>query len=215
VSGVVLLARALAEVEVRWRQFAAAALAAALLVAAVPRVRLAITIPAQGHEIYRQQLQTARFLERFYAGKAVAVNDVGETSLRHRGDLVDLTGLASFPILQAKRDGTYNADLLAQQVIQHRVQVIAIYPSWFYGTPAGDQGYVPLAWVPVEQWCLGEADFKVVGDRCVWFLAPDQAHVDQLRRNLEAFHAELPFGVLVDVPGTPLPGLPIQPPPPA
>ena len=217
VSGVALVAWAITEVEIPWRTMVAGAAAVVLLIAATPRVRLAITTPAQGHEIYRQQLQTARFLERFYDGKTVAVNDLGETSLHHRGDILDLTGLASFDVLKAKRNGTYSADFLQQQVVSNHVQVIAVYPSWFYGTlPDGDpQGYVPLVWVPVEEWCLVEPDFKVVGDRCVLFFAPDAKHVKQLKKNLDAFVPTLPVGVVAVPPFTPLPGLPIQPPPPA
>src|SRR6185436_5620763 len=86
----------------------AALASAAALVCAVRGVRAHLETPGAVANIYEQQIQMGRFLARFYPGQGVAANDIGAICFLADLRVLDLWGLASRDVAEAKLTGTYS-----------------------------------------------------------------------------------------------------------
>jgi hypothetical protein len=176
-----------------------AALLVAIVVLSLPlflRGALALMSTAGAcQEIYRQQYQMARFFARHYAGEAVAVNDIGAVSWMAPVRVIDLIGLASNEIAEARRAGRVNASYLADIAERQGVVAIAIYESHFRTV-----GELPPTWIKVGEWTMPSA--VAVSGQTVAFFASTEPDAAGLARHLDAFARELPAAVSY-VPGRP------------
>jgi hypothetical protein len=141
--------------------------------------------------IHDQQGRLARFLAQDRGDETVAVNDIGWVSWAHRADVVDMYGLASHEVLEAKRrhadDATFYADLIARR----HVTTIAIYREWF-------PDKVPRSWVSVGRWCLNSTRITPAFS-CVAFFASDPGNGVRLADDLRRFTPQLPPGVTASI----------------
>jgi hypothetical protein len=114
----------------------------------------------------------------------VAVNDIGLVAYDGGEYVLDLWGLASQDVREARAtlDGT---EWMAEMAAEHDVSLVMIYRSWF--------PEIPETWEPVAVLTL-EVPKVTVGGRAVTFLATSAADVDRLRQELEAFARTLPSG---------------------
>jgi hypothetical protein len=144
----------------------------------LPRTVLAST------NIHDQQGQVARFLAQARGDEAVAVNDIGWVSWAHPGGVVDMYGLASHEVLEAKRRHANDAAFYADLIARHHVTTIAIYREWF-------PGQVPPSWVEVGQWCLTSRRITPAYS-CVTFYATDPVQGNRLAGDLRRFAPQLP-----------------------
>jgi hypothetical protein len=188
--GIVAAAVALAGLgeRIRPRWLPAALASAAALVGAVRGVRACIETPGAVGNIYEQQVQMGRFLARFYAGQAVAANDIGAIDWLADLRVLDLWGLASREVAEAKLAGRYTTAGIAELARSQGVRVAVIYERWLDAA-----GGVPPAWVRAGRWRV--ASNVVLGDRTVAFYAVDPAEAAALADHLRAFAPELPPGV--------------------
>jgi hypothetical protein len=188
--GVVASAAALAglgaPVLPRWRPAALAS--AAALLCAVRGVRAYVETPGAVGNIYEQQIQMGRFLARFYPGQAVAAHDIGAIDSLADLRVLDLWGLASQPVAEAKLSGRYTTPRIAELARVQGVRVAVIYERWLDAA-----GGVPPGWVRAGRWRV--ASNVVLGDRTVAFYAVDPAEAVPLAEHLRAFAPELPPGV--------------------
>ena len=124
---------------------------AVVLLLALPVKRAAAahlaTVPAAGN-IHDQQLHTARFLQRFFAGETVAVNDAGAVGYLHDGPMVDLLGLADLDVARA-RGFALDHPLSRAQVtaLSADAKVAVVYDEWFAGA-------IPDGWTRVATWTI-------------------------------------------------------------
>ena len=116
------------------------AVLACAVVLAIPLVTRAakgmlVTVPATG-EVYRQQYQMALFFGEYYRGETVALNDIGAVSWLAPVKVIDLIGLASSEVADARRrdaDGTvFFGDLLRR----HGAAAACVYDFYFSGRRA-------------------------------------------------------------------------------
>jgi hypothetical protein len=187
-----------------FRRNAAAALAAlcALLPVAVPlgsfAFRAAWQTPVASQNIWEQQYQMGLFLKEYYPQEAVAANDIGAVSFLADPHLVDLFGLASIPVMQAKLNGEWHTDLagaLERITVSEGARIAVIYDNWFGYVPGVSAAKVPSAWVRVADWTISH-NVVCGGPTVTWYaLAPEEASA--LLAALEAFSAKLPHGVAV------------------
>ena len=140
------------------------------------------------NEIYRQQYQLGRFFGAHYRGDAIALNDIGAVSWMAPVDVVDLIGLASNDIAQARRAGRVDAAFIADVVERRGVAAVAIYESHFRAV-----GELPPGWMKAGEWQMPSA-IAVSGDT-VAFFASSRDRASRLRIALEEFKGELPDGV--------------------
>lgn len=145
-------------------------------------VRVAVTA---GH-IYRQQRQVARFIGRYYADEAVALNDIGAVSYFTHARVSDLMGLSSLDAAIGRRQNQFDGDHINSWLAGEDARIAIIYDEWFQGEHAFQK-----SWNKVATWTTD--DPSVVEGR-VTFYARDEAARDLLRARLDAFSADLPAG---------------------
>lgn len=148
--------------------------------------------PQATNNVYQQQFQIANFLSEYYSGRSVAANDIGLISYQNDIKLLDLWGLASIQVTQAKRAGIYNTDMIARLAREHHVEIAVVYESWY-----GLYGGLPKTWEKVGTWTV--SDNLVLGDSTVTFYAVDKSEAQALRDNMNAFATQLPIGVQATV----------------
>lgn len=146
-------------------------------------------IPQASHNVYEQQYQMGRFVERFYNGEGVAANDIGVISYRADLRVLDTWGLADYDVSQARRRHAYDQDTLRPLLKKFGVRMIVVYDSW----ATNDFGGPLPEWVLVGQWTI--LNNVICGDTTVSFYAPTAADVPRLTRALQEFAPELPVSV--------------------
>ncbi len=142
-------------------------------------------------DIYQQQYQMARFLDRYYTGAVVGANDIGAINFFADIDNVDFWGLGTIEIARAVRDNQYNTDFIRQLMAERGGLIAVFYEPWLelYGG-------VPEGWIKVVDWELQRAP-AILGYHIVSFYAVDPDEAPQLARNLNVFSSELPEVILV------------------
>jgi hypothetical protein len=144
--------------------------------------------PVACHEVYRQQVQMGRFFRDYYPGEAIAVNDIGAVSWIAPVEVVDLIGLASNEIAQARRAGRVDAAYIGDIAARRQVAAVAIYESHFRAV-----NELPPHWIKVGEWTMPTA--VAVSGNTVAFFATSRAHESRLRQALARFDARLPADV--------------------
>jgi hypothetical protein len=188
IIGIFVMLRIGAEVIApRRREAALFGFAIALIVFSVTRVGLLTTTPLAASNTYRQQYQVGRFMQRYYDGKAIAVQDLGYISFLHDGPVVDLNGLGSHEVLDLIRDKKFNKRAMGDVIARNHVQAIALYAAAYVFK-------LPNGWVPVGSWSLGQRRVSPLFST-VTFFAPSKGLAGKLDRRLRAFRHELPAGV--------------------
>ena len=143
------------------------------------------TSPATNN-IYEQQYQMSLFVNQFYSGDGVALNDIGLVNYAAGINCLDLYGLGSLQVAKVKKDGYYDSAEISKLVNEDNIKVVIIYDSWF-------KGGIPANWVKVGQWKI--KNNVVCGDDIVSFYAVDPKDKDSLIKNLKTFSSQLPKDV--------------------
>ena len=164
------------------------------------RTYLAVTLlPEYSRAIYLQQWQTARFLTANYPGESIAANDIG--AINYQADLhtLDLAGLASASVFEAKRADDYTTDVIAQLGARDHVQIAVAYDDWFSDNPPFQSVLngppLPSSWIRVRRWSVPEK--QQLGSKTIsWYaLSPVEAAI--LRERLLRFEPSLPKEITV------------------
>jgi len=150
---------------------------------AIRAARFLFTLPQATKNIYEQQYQMGRFLNRFYPGRAVAVNDIGAVSFLADVKLVDLWGLADQELASLKLQHRYTDESALTRARQERAAVAIVYREWF-SSPA---------WTEVGQWRI--RGNVACAHAEVSICAVDSSATAELVRNLAAFSPDLPKDV--------------------
>ncbi len=153
------------------------------------------TLPERSVAVYSQQIQMARFLNRFENGASVAANDVGAINYYADIDCLDLVGLGDRDVFRLKRRGIYTATTLTNLAAARNVQIAIVYDSWFnpvyQNHVAGPP--LPLSWIRVARWRTPNGEY--LGSSIVSFYATDNKEADKLKRDLALFELTLPPSV--------------------
>lgn len=143
-----------------------------------------------GH-IYRQHRQMARFVATYYAGRAVALNDIGAISYGSTARIYDLAGLASIEVATARRAGTFDAGFINRLLETGDVPIAIVYNAWF---PGSQQFYA--SWFDAGRWVTDEQDVLTEGAVNFYARTADEARL--LQRNLAEFSTTLPHGAIYE-----------------
>lgn len=193
VSGVYLvIVIGLEVVPVTSRSALLVSLTVILVVMAGDRWTFAMHTPRAVSNTYRQQVQVGEFFDRYYDGRAVAVNDLGWPSYLHDGPIVDLAGLGTRDVLEAMRADRVTRDYIGGLLARRAVEVLVVHPKQYFAL-------VPEGWILVGLWDLQEDRITPLDDK-VAFFAPDVDAAVELRRQLEEFDASLPSRVALTHP---------------
>lgn len=152
-----------------------------------------VFVPQAARNNYHQQVQMARFLDRYYPGVSLAANDIGCITFFPDIRLLDLAGLGSLDVAQARMQKRFNTEVIGELARKHGCKLAIAYEHWFV-----DLGGMPRDWQVVAQWRLfGNV---ICGGEVVTFYAVDPAERDRLAARLKEFEPELPKGVEVGYP---------------
>ncbi len=115
----------------------------------LPRiVGAASSTPSAGANIFEQQVQTAKFLERHFPTDLAAINDIGAVTYYRDGPIVDLVGLANLDVARAKQFKLEQPMKPADFVrFTEHATVAVIYDEWF-------PELVPSSWFRVARWTI-------------------------------------------------------------
>ncbi|WP_299029373.1 hypothetical protein [uncultured Thermanaerothrix sp.] len=142
-----------------------------------------LAVPRASANIYQQQYQIARFVGRFYPQGTVALNDIGAVAYFTNAHIIDLVGLATRDIAQARLGGTLDAPTIDWITRQAGADLAIVYDAWF-------PGQLPSHWYKVGEWEI--PDNLVCGDATVSFYALREQDIPTLRAHLRAFAPQLP-----------------------
>jgi hypothetical protein len=142
--------------------------------------------PTSSRNIFAQQYQMAGFLKRFFPGQPVAVNDIVLVSYLNDAPLLDLWGLATQPVANAKRRGDYGAETIDALARARGVRLALVYDPWFTGK-------IPKSWIKAATWQI--RDNYICAFDTVAIYAVDPKLAPRLIENLRTFGKQLPQDV--------------------
>jgi hypothetical protein len=157
----------------------------------------AVMLPQFPSAIYRQQWQIAQFLKSYPRGVAVAANDVGAVNFFNDVHCLDLVGLSSASVYQARRSQRYTTEFIESESEKRGLELAVVYDSWFTGVDGlnftGPK--LPRSWIPVRRWTAPRE--LQLGDRTVTFYAMSPSGAATLDARLRAYEPSLPNDVAV------------------
>ena len=160
-------------------------LIALLITPVAARGGLAIAwTPIASNNIYDQQYQMALFLDRFYTGEVVMLNDIGYANYLADIVCIDKWGLGTLEVGRLWIDGSISADAIRTVATNHGVKIAILYLD----------SLVPSEWEVVGYWTI--RDNVVAYNTTVAFLAVMPSERDGLIDNLIEFSSILPEDVV-------------------
>jgi hypothetical protein len=177
------------DVSARLRTFMSGNVAAAVLLGllAFPLATRALSAlvmtPLAMQSVFDQQYQMAMFFRGAYPDDAVALNDIGAVGWYSSSRLVDVYGLATQEVADAKRRGPWNASVLESIAARRGVRAVAMYERVF-------APIIPRPWTLVGEWTMPHN--VGVSEETVGFFAPRSEDVSRLRAALDAYSQKLP-----------------------
>lgn len=144
-------------------------------------------IPNASKNIYEQQIQMAKFLQRYYEMDWVGVNDIGAVCF-FKEKVLDIWGLGNIDITKKMIERKYNKEYLLKKIFEMDIKALVIYEKTFEylgGTPEG-------------LLCAGKWQIKnnkVCGYDTISFYAREK-DFPNLIKNLRDFLKELPRDVI-------------------
>jgi len=149
-----------------------------------------VITPQASRNIYEQQYQMGMFLQRYYPGRAVAVNDIGAVSYLADVRLLDLWGLANVDVARLKLRGEFGSREIDDLTRKQGAVIAIIYEDWF--KIKGVNG-LPLEWIKAGQWSISKN--VACGSDTVSLYGLDPSTGEELAQNLRRFESELPDDV--------------------
>ena len=95
-----------------------------------------LVVPLTSRDIYRQQIQMARMLERSSPDAVIAINDIGAISYYTDATILDIVGLASRDIASIHLDDRDFSAEIGRVAREHGVALAAVYEPWLGDPPA-------------------------------------------------------------------------------
>lgn len=130
--------------KLRWQVLALAL----MVVFSVSGFSNAVLTSLAANNIYQQQYQMAMLAKEYLTVKdALFVNDIGAVAYFGPSRVVDLVGLASFEVAEARRNKAADREFYGRLTARYKPRLVIIYESWF-------PGRVPPEWIKVATWTM-------------------------------------------------------------
>jgi hypothetical protein len=158
------------------------------------KTTLLVRTPRAADDMYRQQYQVGRFLERFYDGQPIATDQLGYISYFHEGPVTDFAGLGDYDVLQEMpADRAARIDFWQRLTDERGFVVAAVYDT-------GALASAPPSWVLGGTFHSdGEPVTGLTQNLQIWSTTPDADAVRTLHDDLVAFEPDLPGRMSLDV----------------
>ena len=135
--------------------------------------------------IYEQQYQMGLFLKEFYAGEVVAANDVGAINYLADIECLDLFGLATMEVAEAKIHRRYDTREIATLAAARGADIAVVYKDWY-----ASSGGLPPEWPFIGSWRITGNVVCAYPEVQFYAISPDQQF--ELLHNLVDFSERLP-----------------------
>lgn len=140
--------------------------------------------PIASNNIYNQHYQMALFLDRFYTGEVVMMNDIGYANYLTDIVCIDKWGIGTLDVGKLWVNGSISSETIRTVANNYGVKIAIIYLD----------GIVPDEWEVVGYWTI--RDNVVAYNSTVAFLAVMPSERDRLIDNLIQFSSLLPADVI-------------------
>jgi hypothetical protein len=144
-------------------------------------------VPKATHNIYDQQYQMSLFIQKYYKGDAVSLNDVGAVNYATDIKSVDLLGLSGLNVSKEILKENYTIKDIDNITRQNHVKVIIVYEDLYKKYLTGG---IPSDWVKIGQWKINNRITCFMDT--VSFYAIDPQDAENLTKNLKEFSSQLP-----------------------
>ena len=144
-------------------------------------------IPTATHNVYDQQYQMGLFIQKYYKGDAVSLNDVGAVNYATDIKSIDLLGLSGLNVSKAILNENYTINDIDNITHQNHVKVIIVYEDLYRKYLTGG---IPSDWIKVGQWKISNRITCFMDT--VSFYAIDPQDAENLTKNLKEFSSQLP-----------------------
>lgn len=144
-------------------------------------------VPTATHNVYDQQYQMGLFIQKYYKGDAVSLNDVGAVNYVTDIKSVDLLGLSGLNVSKAILNENYTIKDIDNITHQNHVKVIIVYEDLYRKYLTGG---IPSDWIKVGQWRITNRITCFMDT--VSFYAIDPQDAENLTKNLKEFSSQLP-----------------------
>lgn len=140
--------------------------------------------PIASNNIYDQHYQMALFLDRYYTGESVMLNDIGYANYLSDIVCIDKWGIGTLDVGKSWLDGSISVDTIRIAAANHSVKIAIIYLD----------GLVPEEWEVVGYWTI--RNNVVAYNSTVAFLAVMPSERDRLIDSLIQFSSDLSEDVI-------------------
>lgn len=153
--------------------------------------KLIKSIPQASSNIYEQQFQMAKFVNMFYNGRRVALNDIGAVNYFSEIHCVDLWGLGNLDASKMRRSGIFGEKEIFDLTTNDKADIAIVYDSWFLEEGSS---VLPPGWKKAGEWKINN-NIVASDDRISFYaLKPDEEQ--RLIEYLKKFSGLLPPGVV-------------------
>jgi hypothetical protein len=173
----------LAEVPAELRTRAVVAVCLLGVLFGATKASLLVQAPLAADDMYRQQYQAGRFLDRYYDGQPVATDQLGYISYLHDGPLTDFAGLGDYAVLRARADVPYR-ELWPELAAERGFRVVVLYDL-------AAAFNAPRDWIMAGEWQIDGEPMSGVS-RKLQFFATVPEEIEPLQDHLRDFEDDLP-----------------------
>lgn len=140
--------------------------------------------PLASNNIYEQQYQMGLFLNRFYTGETIMVNDIGCVNYLSDIVCVDKWGIGTLDIGEALLNGSMSATMLQNIATERGVKIAIVYAD----------RYIPDDWEQVGNWTIRHNIVAHASTVSFFVVMPSERN--RLIDNLILFSSSLPDDVI-------------------
>lgn len=176
-------------VKILFREGAIILICLVILSPFIYRSAILVTTPESTNNTYEQQYQMGLFLNKYYKGEWVVVNDIGATNFLADVKCVDLLGLGNKEVAAAIRNHNYDNDTVYDLSKEKGCKIAIINYNFDY------LGGIPSKWTLVGEWTLSHENV-ILASTTVYFYAIDEDETDTLIKNLQDFSKQLPDTII-------------------
>lgn len=144
-------------------------------------------LPVASRNIYQQQIQMAKFLQKYYRNEWVAVNDIGAVCY-FKEKVLDIWGLGDVEITERMLEKTYTLNFLSDKLNRKGVKVMVVYEKIFEYF-----GSIPEGFVYAGEWQI-KNNRVCAYDRISFFSRKEEE--ESIKRNLKEYSFVLPKEVI-------------------
>jgi hypothetical protein len=143
------------------------------------------------NNIYEQQIQIARFVDKYYNEKIIGLNDIGAVSYYTEANVVDLLGIANLQVSGKVRRNKYYSKDVTELAESSGIKISIVYESLL---SSDYSSLIPAEWIKAGDWTI--TNNLAAGYDKVSIYAVNEDEYAALINNLKSFSKNLPVDII-------------------